>query len=163
MTSPPLKTRYTILHPGPLRERDLLTLDWVDVEIETGERIEPMNPEAPEFLPTMRGITRVLSPLFNGRYFERVAVNSFKGPADMFVAEGSARDMPPNDAATAIYWTATIMRVIANKNPSLYERRLDAIQKAALAEAIIAMSEPEWAEYPRIHGPAVLFDGRIWW
>lgn len=149
-----MKTRYTILEPGPIRSRDLVTLDWVDVEFKGDQ-------------PTLGDLMVLLTPLFDdGRHVEHVSVNGAKGPTDMFVGDmGVADGLPLNDAATAIYWTAHFMYQIAAAHPSRYdidrgEAPPPKLQIAAFAAAIDALRSNTTT--PRIHGRAVLFADRVW-
>lgn len=157
-----MKTKYCIIEPGPLRDQDLVSLPWVDIELATEARKVDHGPDAPEQVPTYLTLKRMLDPLFPGRNFEHVAVNSFKGRADMFVDDmGMADGHPVNEAATLIYWTASILREMdaagGIEAPEEYQaRQLEALR---LARSLLPKHRPE---VPRIHGRAVLFDGRVW-
>ncbi len=164
-----MKTRYAILDPVPETEpgvipcnpRDLETLTWVDCEFK-GDK------------PTYEELTWLLDPLFpDAENWERVAVNSFKGPTDMFVDELGAgpfglKPLPVNGLATLVYWTASLMHKL-HAGESMEALRLKAL--LAAAELLGTQSVPKsstlaglggWADVPRIHGRAVLFEDGVW-
>lgn len=156
-----MKTRYTILEPVAEAEpgaltvnpRDLETLTWVDCEFK-GDA------------PTLEELSWLLDPLFpDATYWERVAVNSFKGPTDMFVDEHGAGAygspvLPINGIATLVYWTATQLHRLApgGCDPLQYNGiRL----RALIAAADMFLLKPDMTP-PRIHGRAVLFEDAVW-
>lgn len=155
----PLKTRYAILDPVPETEpgvipcnpRDLETLTWVDCEFKGSS-------------PTLEELHWLLDPLFpDAEGFERVAVNSFKGPTDMFVAEDGVRNgLPINGAATLVYWTATMMRELASGSMAGLGEYYTAHRAAALVRAADLFTVAPHHTPPRIHGRAVLFDDQVW-
>ncbi len=163
-----LMPRYTIIEPGPVIETDepievsrLAALEWVDVEFKSDQ-------------PTLVELSAVLDPLFAGfvnrergvhHGWDRVAVNGFRGAADMFVGDESADGRHPvNQLATLIYWTASLMHeVVATRCLKPEEQNDEAIRKLALVEAadrLTVAPAHRWA--PQIYGRAVLFDDRVW-
>ncbi len=147
-----MKTAYTILDPGPAGDK-LITLEWVDVEFKTDQ-------------PSYRDFERLLLPLFNPgdsghRDFERVAVNSFAGPSDMFVDDmGVADGQEVNEAATLIYWCATILNEMARAGgietaEEYQHRHVEALKEAARRFAV-------GDKMPKIYGRVVLFRDRVW-
>lgn len=142
-----MKTRYTIIEPGKIRVVELDRLEWHEIEFKTDE-------------PTIEELSAVLDPLFPDGDFERVAVNSFKGPADMFVDDmGIRKNLEPNDAATLVYWTASGMHAAAEKLGHLDP---DELRKSALLSAAEMIKLSPDVTPPRILGRAVLFDDRVW-
>lgn len=155
-----MKTRYTIIEPGPAIETDepievsrLATMQWIEVEFKKDQ-------------PTLKELQAIFDPHF-GYSWERVAVNSFKGAADMFVADdGALQRLPVNQLATLVYWTATILheidagiRAAERAGLTTYE----AMREAALLEAADRLTvAPAYRWAPQIHGRAILFDNRVW-
>lgn len=171
-----MKTRYAILEPGlaietdePIEASRLATLEWVDVELKPAkdEARKMLDPESPEAIP-YREFVRVLGPILGD--FERVAVNGFKGAADMFVTEESApilhdgsagKGLPVNQLATLVYWTASILHEIDAEGVGL--KTYDDMRKLALIRAADRMTVAPAARWaPQIYGRAVLFDDRVW-
>lgn len=165
-----MKTRYAIIEPGPIRHEDLFSLKWVDCEFRESK------PAKPSPLPLSQGdgipyseFSRILDPLFPGADWERVQVNSFKGPTDMFVDDHGApcaKNLPINEGATLIYWTATIMhqldREAGAKLPTYQVMQIEALKRAARALKGEEVCSGLYRETPRIHGLVVLFEERVW-
>lgn len=144
-----MKTRYTIIEPGKIRIVELDRLEWHEIEFKTDE-------------PTIEELSAVLDPLFPDGDFERVAVNSFKGPADMFVDDmGIRKNLEPNDAATLIYWTASGMHELATAD-QVDRIDIDPVELRKRALDLAATRLTIDTETPRILGRAVLFDDRVW-
>lgn len=143
-----IEFKYTIIEAGPLHTRDLYTLDWTTVQMH----------EKPE----MKELREILRQPWEGRPSERVAVNSFQGPADMFVRDGSA--MPPvdpfNNLATAIYWSAGLMHNLARLDPPKTEADVQPLWVKAFTAAVELLESDDTT--PRIHGRALLFDKQVW-
>lgn len=152
------KTKYAILEPGNVDcaeldpkqvLRDLAALTWIDCEFKSEN-------------PTYAELDALLAPLYpHAKHWERVAVNSFNGPADMFVDDtGALQGLPVNPGATAIYWTASILHQIAADQdyPPSYEQ----MQKDALGQAVDRLTVAPQHTPPRIHGRAVLFHDQVW-
>lgn len=150
----PLKTRYAIIEPGKMRPEDLISLTWHPVEFApalppTQEARRKMLRPLDEVMPIdMKELCRVLDPLFPGTGWERVAVNSFKGPL--------------------IYWTATILHGLARSDAALMididyaDLRKRALLLGAKALAGEELASGLYRDTPRIYGRAVLFEDRIW-
>lgn len=162
-----MKTRYAIIEPGPIRHEDLFSLKWVDCELKPADKksAATLYSRDEQNIP-IREFHRVLDPLFAGGW-ERVAVNSFKGPTDMFVGDGSAHPgAVVNEGATLIYWTATIMhqldREAGAKLPTYQVMQIEALKRAARALKGEEVCSGLYRETPRIHGLVVLFEERVW-
>lgn len=157
-----LKSRFVIIEPGPISTIDMVSMPWVDVELETEPRSIDHGPDAPERVPTYRAVDRLLRTLFvKPRNHEHVSVYSFKGPADMFVDDmGMLDGHPVNDAATVIYWTSSILRELHDAGG--IETAQEVAARAVDAVRIATARLPTDTTTPRIHGRAVLFDGRVW-
>lgn len=156
----PMKTRYTIIDPVPETEPGTMTVDpkalesmvWVDCEFKNA-------------YPTYEELSWLLDPHFpDAEGWERVAVNSFKGPTDMFVDDtGALKSLPVNGIATLIYWTASLMHKLAESDRS-FHIDIDASElriRALLGAADLITVDPAHTP-PRIHGRAVLFEDRVW-
>lgn len=147
-----MMTRYTIIEPGPIRNSDLITLDWIEADL----------PEE----PSTKDLHRVLDPLFPGADWERVAVNSYNGAADMFVDDmGAVRNLPLNETGTAVYWTASIMYELVVEFPVRFapDEFWDpppALRLEAFNRAMDKLRTPQ--QEPVIYGRAVLFDRQVW-
>lgn len=156
-----MKTAYTILDPTMLDAAAMLSRPDKLVWIEHTFTI-PQGAVIPDY----RGFVRLLTPLFNEgggtkRDFEHVSVNSFNGPTDMFVDDmGPLDGHPVNEAATLIYWSATILHEMARKGgietaDEYQHRHAEALQVAARRFA-------NDYRLPKIHGRAILFRDRVW-
>jgi hypothetical protein len=160
--------KYTILQPGKLDPAvvdPLYGVEWTEHDFAAEARSVDHGPDAPDFVPTYSSIKRLLDGLMPRITTEHVAVQSPVGPTDMFVDEEGGptlKGLPLNDAATVIYWTASWMGALMRQagittiNRKGYERLYSDARDRARAALLIDF------DTPRIHGPAVLFDGRMW-
>lgn len=169
-----MKTRYCVFEPTPISpeqtDADKLALldapTWIEVEIPTEPRKLDHGPEAPEDVPAYRGVKAILQTLFvPPRQPEHVSVQGGTGAGmDMFVDDcGYLDSHPVNEAATIVYWTASIMHEMYASAPIDAKPSFEELFELAREEAADRLTaNPERADTPRIHGRAVLFDGKVW-
>jgi hypothetical protein len=158
------QTRYAIIEPGPLRSRDLVSMEWNGVRLETMPCLDPGIGNS-GYMPTPKSLQQIERLMFPGRKWERVRVNSFKGPTDMFVDDRSViDDLTVNEGATLIYWTASWMHRLAKAEPSKYEIEERTSYEVLIVDAMRMAKDALLVDHetPRINGRAVLFDDQVW-